>query len=85
MGVKVARKFQVTIPSEVREKMDLSVGDVVEVRYENKRIVIDKVDENWDRVMKETANAWSKHPFFGTMNNAVEVVNWLRGKHEDRA
>ncbi len=74
-----------TIPSEVRRKMALSVGDVVEVRYENEQIVIEKVDENWDRVMKETANAWSKHPFFGTMKNAVEVVNWLRVKHEVRA
>jgi len=60
--------------------MDLSVGDVVEVRYDEGRIIIEKVLESWKDVMAETAGAWSNHPVFGKMKNSVEVVNWLRGK-----
>lgn len=80
MEVKVARRFQVTIPQEVREKMGLSVGDVVEVRYDEGRIVIEKVRERWEDVMKETAGAWRNHPVFGRMRSSVEIVDWLRGK-----
>lgn len=80
MEVKVARRYQVTIPREVREKMDLSVGDVVEIRYEGGSIIIEKVLERWEDVMRETAGAWRDHPVFGRMKNSVEVVDWLRGK-----
>ena len=80
MEVKVARRYQVTIPREVRERMDLSVGDVVEIRYEGGRIIIEKVLERWEDVMRETAGAWRDHPVFGRMKNSVEVVDWLRGK-----
>jgi len=80
MEVKIARRYQVTIPQEVREKMDLSVGDVVEVRYEEGRIIIEKVLERWEDVMMDTAGAWRNHPVFGKMKNSIEVVNWLRGK-----
>ena len=80
MEVKIARRYQVTIPKEVREKMDLSVGDMVEVRYDESRIIIEKVRERWEDVMMETAGAWRDHPVFGKMKNSIEVVNWLRGK-----
>jgi hypothetical protein len=45
--------------------MDLSVGDVVEVRHEEGRIVIEKVLERWEDVMMEIAGAWRDHPIFG--------------------
>jgi len=80
MEVKIARRYQVTIPQEVREKMGLSVGDVVEVRYDEGKIIIEKVLERWEDVMVETAGAWRNHPVFGKMKNSIEVVNWLRGK-----
>lgn len=80
MEVKVARRYQVTIPRQAREKMDLSVGDVVEVRYQGGRIIIEKVLERWEDVMRETAGTWRGHPVFGRMKNSVEVVDWLRGK-----
>lgn len=80
MGSKIARRYQVTIPQEVREKMDLSVGDVVEVRYDEGRIIIEKMLEKWEDTMKETAGAWRNHPVFGKMKNSIEIVNWLRGK-----
>jgi len=80
MEVRIARRYQVTIPQEVREKMDLSVGDVVEVRYDEGRIIIEKVLEGWEDVMMETAGAWRDHPVFGKMKNSIEVMDWLRGK-----
>jgi len=80
MEVKIARRYQVTIPQEVREKMDLSVGDVVEVRYDEGKIIIEKVLERWEDVMVETTGAWRNHPVFGKMKNSIEVVDWLRGK-----
>jgi hypothetical protein len=30
--------------------------------------------------MKETKGAWDKHPLFKEMDDAVEIVNWMRGK-----
>lgn len=80
MRAKVTRRFQVTIPQDVREKVDLTVGDLVEVRCEGDKIVIEKLGENWAGVMDETAGTWRKHPIFREMKNSIEIVNWLRGK-----
>ncbi len=39
-----------------------------------------KSDENRENVMKEIKGAWRKHPIFKDMDDAVEIVNWMRGK-----
>ncbi|MDO8726153.1 MAG: hypothetical protein Q7J35_08805, partial [Candidatus Methanoperedens sp.] len=39
-----------------------------------------KIDKNWDKVMKETRGAWCKHPVFKEMDDAVEIVKWMRGR-----
>ncbi len=31
--------------------------------------------------MKETKGAWCEHPVFKEMDDAVEIVNWMRGKY----
>lgn len=33
--------------------------------------------------MKETKGAWREHPVFKEMDDAVEIVNWMRGKNEE--
>jgi len=43
-----------------------------------------RIDENWKKVMKETKGAWRKHPVFKEMDDAVEIVNWMRGKYPKR-
>ncbi|MEM2957687.1 MAG: AbrB/MazE/SpoVT family DNA-binding domain-containing protein [Candidatus Jordarchaeaceae archaeon] len=43
MFVKVTRRFQVTIPQEIREKLGLTIGDTVDIRYADGKIVIEKV------------------------------------------
>jgi hypothetical protein len=30
--------------------------------------------------MDETRGAWREHPAFKDMDDAVEIVNWMRGK-----
>lgn len=78
MQVKVARRYQVTIPEKVREKANISVGDAIDVRYEEGRIVLERLEDNWERVMNETAGSWAHHPVFGKMKSSVEIVHWLR-------
>ncbi|MEM2134955.1 MAG: AbrB/MazE/SpoVT family DNA-binding domain-containing protein [Candidatus Freyarchaeota archaeon] len=53
MKVKVTRKFQVTIPLEIRKKMDVKVGDELMVREEGGKIVFTKAPS-----LKEIAGAW---------------------------
>jgi len=38
--VKVKDKFQVTIPVEIREKLDMHVGDLLEVEVQGNHIVL---------------------------------------------
>ena len=78
MQVKVARGYKVTIPRYVREKAHISIGDTVDVRFEEGKIVLERLEDNSERVMSETAGSWSDHPVFGKMKNSVEIVHWLR-------
>ena len=55
--VKVKEKFQVTIPTELREALHLTVGDLLEATIENKTIVLKPkavVDRKqaWDGVIE---------------------------------
>jgi len=40
--VKVTRNYQVTIPAEIRRVLGIKEGDLLEVRLEGERIVIEK-------------------------------------------
>jgi AbrB family looped-hinge helix DNA binding protein len=55
--VKVKEKFQVTIPTELREALHLAVGDLLEATIENETIVLKPkavVDRNqpWNGVIE---------------------------------
>ncbi len=80
MKTKVARRHQITIPEEVRKKANIGVGDILEISYENGKIIVEKLDENWENIMNETRGAWKNHPVFKEMENAIEIINWMRGK-----
>ena len=47
MKVKVTRNYQITIPAEIRRISNIRLGDVLEVRYDEKKkeIIIKKVEE----------------------------------------
>lgn len=53
--VKVTRKFQVTIPEEVRKSVGVKIGEELLVKEEGKRIVLEKVAD-----IERLAGAW-KH------------------------
>ena len=38
--VKITRKYQITIPKEIREKLNLRVGDLLKVELEDGKIVL---------------------------------------------
>jgi antitoxin PrlF len=40
--VKVTRKYQVTIPKNVRSELDIKIGDKLAVKTENKKIIMEK-------------------------------------------
>ena len=47
--VKVTRNSQITIPKDIREKLGIKEGDMVEMRIELGRIVIEKIEKDrWD-------------------------------------
>jgi len=68
--VKVTRKYQVTIPEEVRHKIGVRVGDELLVREEEEKIVlerpidIEKLAGSWshiestERFMEEVRGLW---------------------------
>ena len=41
--IKVTRKFQITIPKDVREKLRISVGDLLKITVDNNRIIIEPI------------------------------------------
>lgn len=80
----MARRYQITIPEEVREEVGINVGDVVDVSSHEGKVVIERVGRNWGEVMRETRGAWKSHPAFAGMKDSVEMVHWLRGKRAKR-
>jgi len=78
----VARRYQITIPEEVREEIGINVGDVVNVSSQGGKVVIEKVERNWEEVMRETKGAWKSHPAFVGMKDSVEIVHWLRSERK---
>lgn len=80
MKAKVARRYQITIPEEVREEVGINVGDVVDVSSQEGKVVIEKIGRDWEAVMKETKGAWRSHPAFAGMKDSVEMVHWLRSE-----
>ena len=80
MRARVAQRHQIAIPEEICKKSKIVIGDTVEISYERGKLLIEKIDESWEKVMKETKGAWSEHPVFKEMDDAIEIVNWMRGK-----
>jgi len=68
--VKVTRKYQVTIPEEVRHKIGVMIGDELLVREEGEKIVLERpIDleklagswshiESTERFMEEVRGLW---------------------------
>ncbi len=50
--VKVTRKYQITIPKEIREKLGIRVGDKVIVKISGNKIIIKPVIKNRESPVK---------------------------------
>lgn len=47
---KLTQKGQVTIPLEYREELNLTTGSVVEIKMEDKKLILKKAEENIDNL-----------------------------------
>lgn len=47
MRVKVTRNYQISIPAEIRRRLNIKLGDILEVHYdeEKEEIIIKKIKE----------------------------------------
>jgi AbrB family looped-hinge helix DNA binding protein len=53
MKVKITRNYQVTIPAEIRRRIGLKIGDLLEMEYdENEGVVITKRVKEERRTLK---------------------------------
>lgn len=79
--VKVTRKFQVTIPEEVRSRVGIKVGDKLVVRAENGKVVLEPLD----RVSNPVDFLWglSKKPMSIDAVNLVER-SWTKTHQKKR-
>jgi AbrB family looped-hinge helix DNA binding protein len=52
MKVKVTRNFQITIPAEIREKLEIKEGDYVEVMLDEREgaIIVKPYRRRWNHV-----------------------------------
>ncbi|MHA1379472.1 MAG: AbrB/MazE/SpoVT family DNA-binding domain-containing protein [Candidatus Helarchaeota archaeon] len=47
--ITITRNYQITIPKEIREKLNLSLGEKVSIHLEGEKIIIQKLsDEIWE-------------------------------------
>lgn len=80
----MARRYQITIPEEVRVEVGINIGDAVDVRSQDGKVVVEKLGKSWESVMEETRGVWKGHPIFKDMKDSIEIVNWLRQKSKKR-
>ena len=68
------------MPEDIRKKAEIGTGDAVDISYKDGTIQVVKIDEDWDNVMNATQGVWREHPQFKDMDDAVEIMDWMRGK-----
>lgn len=80
--VKVKNKFQVTIPAEIRDKVNLAVGDVLEATIQNNNIVLKPkaiVDrESLEAAIAEGLEDYEKGRVFGPFKSVKEFKAALK-------
>ena len=77
---KVTRKFQVTIPREIREALGINIGDkVVWELGENGVAILKRAEVR--KSLDEFRGIWRKHPLIKKFKDSVRATRWLRG-HE---
>lgn len=67
---KVTRKYQITIPKEVRESLKIGVGDVLRVKVEGYRIILEPTKPIIKDPVEYLSNLSKRH----TNIDAVKLV-----------
>lgn len=86
--VKLKSKYQVVIPGAIRKKINLEIGDPLEIEEKNGEIILKPVlvieksqayfwSQEWQEGEKEADEA-KKKGNFKDFNKAKEAVKWLR-------
>ena len=77
--VTVNTKYQVTLPSSVRKRARLAVGDRLEARVEGKKITLTPkrvIDEELALALRDV----KKGRLSPTFTTVAEGIRWLNGK-----
>lgn len=69
--VKVTRKYQITIPKEVRKRVGVEIGDKLKVMEKDEAIILTKAGEK--RSILALAGCWKGYP-----ENPDELMEELR-------
>jgi len=74
--IKVRRNGQVTLPSSLRQRTKLNVGDVLEAKLENGKITLTPASLI-DRHIAESQEQIKKGQFYGPFDTADEMIESL--------
>ena len=74
--VRVKEKYQVTLPSSVRQKAGLAIGDLLEATVKGKKITLTPKSVI-DRELALALEAVKKDRVYGPVSSAKEVIRSL--------
>jgi len=75
--VKVKTKYQVTLPTDIRRKAGLAVGDLLEAKIEGKKITLTP-KSIIDRGLAESLEDFKKGRYYGPFDSAEDMIRSLR-------
>ena len=75
--VKVRPNGQVTLPSSLRERAKLNVGDLLEAKLEKGKITLTPATSLIDRHITESQEQIKKGQFYGPFDTAEEMIESL--------
>ena len=73
---KITRNYQITIPKEIREDVNLRIGDSIYLFAENEDI---KISKNLINIVRKSFGIWKE-----IKGDSVEYVNKIRNESEKR-
>lgn len=79
--VRVKEKFQVTVPTDVREQVGLAVGDLLEAKIEKGKITLTP-KTIIDRRIEESLGDFKKGRFSGPFDSAASMIRSLHGSRK---
>ncbi len=77
MGItKITRNYQITLPADVREVINLKIGDKLLCEEEEGKIIIKKVEKK--AIVEQTSGAWK------SKGSGIGYVREMRKRDEER-